>query len=1150
MTRVWRLLLLAPALLSASPPVFEDLSVTHGFGGTGSGQAVYIAGGAAFVDLEPDGDVDIVHVPPTGLVAVYRKEAGLSWTRDPIPIIPDTPPGTCNGVIPADIDGDGDPDLLFTRGGTPVLFRNDGSGFTDISAFALPGRQMITVSGSAGDFDADGDVDLFIGAYLQGSTFPWHRCANPLLLENDGAGVFAEVPLEGAGCALATAMSDVDGDRDLDLLVINDFGAFVGPNRLWRNDGPGAAGWTFTDVSAASGFDLGIFGMGVGVRDLDGDGLPELAVTNIGRTVLLRRDGPDEPYADVTDALGARVTYASSGFQVTWGAAFVDANLDGHSDLIASGGPVPAAGFLANPTEAQHVTFEGGPDGFALDAPGWSLPAPPGSGGRGLSVGDLDADGRPDLVISHASTRLSVYRNVTNTPPALRVRALPRHTRWPPVGARVTGECAGERQVVETQPGGAFAGAHEAAVWLAFAAPSCRPDAPAPSAIELTVRFPSGYVVRAQAEPGGSIDVSEPAWLGAAGGKVRATPVDEQGPIAVERLAFTGDPGVELGVPETSGPMLEQAVAGVGRVGLLVDGVRWPATLRLGATGLVFPFESTGVRARATPQLLSEGRAASLVFWSAEGPPAVSLGGAPLALEVLDPGVYRAVLPAVPAGPSLNLTVAGEPWSIPVAARVDAAASRVIAERLVRVDGSGLAPTFRVEPCDANGRCDLPATLLSATIDGAAAPAVVVSMGDAYQLTLSQLPPDGSQLSIIAAGTPLFQGEVHVIGEAADTLALVDSATSRCGAVQPVLYADGDDAVTFAFDLRAADGQRLPVPASLKLEGSGGLEGIPASLTVSAMWSSLRARTKVVGVLEARLATPTQVLPVVCRVRAVPPAPAAVDIGKSSLELLSEASLPEGALALLRVTARTASGRLAGPGHLMAVETSHGSVLSGSSTGTGISYYAVSASTPGTAEVTARIDGVPLSQTVSVTFGSLVTPDAAGDVVDGNDADTVANEPEVQDSEVSPDAVEASPEIVEEEPDTTAAVEPTEVEDAPTVESSEGDASAPDPAVADTSVQPVEPDSDDVVEPDRSEGGNPDTLGPSPLPADGRDGAMAEAPEVAGSDEAGPATMPGDGGCSARPVGSGAWALGLLAAVALRLWRRRAEPDGAEAPER
>ncbi|MEO6593156.1 MAG: VCBS repeat-containing protein, partial [Planctomycetota bacterium] len=191
-------------------------------------------------------------------------------------------------LVTADIDGDGDQDV-FAGKGVRYLFRNDGGGvFTDVTAAALPpapvppaGQQIMAAV--PGDFDLDGDIDLFLGIGIQSPP-----SADDLLLLNDGTGIFALAgsgQLAVPGDTFDAVALDFDDDGDLDLAVAITTITASGL-RLFANDGTAH----FTDVSATR-LPPGVPGGSLLAVDVDGDGDPDLVIGAGGPSGrLLRND--------------------------------------------------------------------------------------------------------------------------------------------------------------------------------------------------------------------------------------------------------------------------------------------------------------------------------------------------------------------------------------------------------------------------------------------------------------------------------------------------------------------------------------------------------------------------------------------------------------------------------------------------------------------------------------------------------------------------------------------------------------------------------------------------------------------------------------------------------------------------------------------
>jgi hypothetical protein len=240
-----------------------------------------LAGGAIGDDFDNDGYLDIVASTQDtrGQIRFFRnnqdgtfsersEEAGLT--------------GLFGGLnlVQADYDNDGDVDVLVLRGGWLAehgrhpnsLLRNNGNGtFTDATIDAgLAGVHYPTQTASWGDYDNDGDVDLYIGNESSAAI-----SAPGQLFRNNGNGTFTDVAaqagVENQRYAKGVVWGDYDGDRRPDLYVSNR----AGPNRLYRNNGDG----TFTDVAPQLGVERPIESFPVWFWDVDNDGVLDLYVS-------------------------------------------------------------------------------------------------------------------------------------------------------------------------------------------------------------------------------------------------------------------------------------------------------------------------------------------------------------------------------------------------------------------------------------------------------------------------------------------------------------------------------------------------------------------------------------------------------------------------------------------------------------------------------------------------------------------------------------------------------------------------------------------------------------------------------------------------------------------------------------------------------
>jgi Tfp pilus assembly protein PilF/peroxiredoxin len=253
--------------------------------------------GLSVGDIDGDGLDDLYVSQPDGLPNRMFRNMGNGTFEDVTEAAGVDVLDRTSQSLFADIDNDGDEDLiLLTRIG-PMLFTNDGKGVfarvADAFQFTSPLQGTLT-SGAMADYDRDGFLDLYLCAYgyfigvsedKAGPPNPYHDALNGspnMLLRNDGHGRFVEVTAavgldqNNDRFSFAPAWGDYDGDGWPDLLVANDFGR----KNLYRSVAAGSSR-RFEDVAAPAGVEDYGAGMSATFLDYDNDGRLDLYTGNM-----------------------------------------------------------------------------------------------------------------------------------------------------------------------------------------------------------------------------------------------------------------------------------------------------------------------------------------------------------------------------------------------------------------------------------------------------------------------------------------------------------------------------------------------------------------------------------------------------------------------------------------------------------------------------------------------------------------------------------------------------------------------------------------------------------------------------------------------------------------------------------------------------
>jgi hypothetical protein len=344
------------------------------------------------------------------------------------------------GAAVADFDNDGDPDLFLSCIGPNHLFRNDGGRFVDVTQVAgvqgrpvEPGGIRWKWSASAAwvDYDRDGLLDLYVGNYVKWTPSTDPFCGEPgrkgycpptnfegvpsLLYHNEGGGRFRDVSDESGiaqqvGKSFGVAVADYNGDGWPDLAVSND----TKENFLFINQ----AGRSFEERGleaniAVSPSGQTRAGMGIDAADWENDGHFGLVIGNFSREglALYRNDG----HGFFTDVSYPSGVAESSLLSLTFGAFFFDYNLDGRQDIFAANGHIDDFVHIRE----SMINYEQLPLLYAGGASGRFTSVGPNAGPafqrrrvlRGACSGDYDNDGDPDLAVVWNGRAGELWRN-------------------------------------------------------------------------------------------------------------------------------------------------------------------------------------------------------------------------------------------------------------------------------------------------------------------------------------------------------------------------------------------------------------------------------------------------------------------------------------------------------------------------------------------------------------------------------------------------------------------------------------------------------------------------------------------------------------------------------------------------------------------
>jgi enediyne biosynthesis protein E4 len=451
-----------------------------------------MSGGVLLLDYDQDGWLDIYFTNAATVEASLRgakvrsalyRNRGNGTFEDVTDSAGVAYPCSAMGGAVADFNNDGWPDMLITCASGMVLYQNTGQGkFVDISRQAGLTDPRWTTGSAFADYDNDGFADLMVSRYVEfdlknlptfgsGPTCRYRgigvQCGprgmkglSDSLYHNNKDGTFTEVSKESgvqdssAYYGLGVIWSDFNDDGRPDLFVAND----STPNYLYRNDGSGR----FTDVSFIAGAAVSNDGgetasMGIAVCDYDHTGRFSINVTNFEDQgqALFRNEG-ELNFKEVANTARLSDTLRYLG----WGIGCVDLDNDGWQDLLAVNGhvyPQVDAHEAGAKYRQGKLVFQNQHNGTfrnvsALAGAAVSVP----QASRGAAFGDLDNDGRVDVVVENIDGAPTLFMNDSERKHWVTFELIGTTSNRLALGAKVRVVTGTLDQVDEVRSGGSY----------------------------------------------------------------------------------------------------------------------------------------------------------------------------------------------------------------------------------------------------------------------------------------------------------------------------------------------------------------------------------------------------------------------------------------------------------------------------------------------------------------------------------------------------------------------------------------------------------------------------------------------------------------------------------------------------------------------